>query len=206
MQNPAIPETKDNGRVLTALQDGEVQVAAGTAWLWARPEFAESVDVLFVDEAGQMSLADVLAVSQAAESIVLLGDPQQLEQPIQGTHPPGVEVSALQHVLGNSETMPADSGLFLNETWRLAPAICQFTSELFYENRLKPRAGLDQQKLTGPSRFAGSGLWFVPAFHEGNQSSSDEEATTVLEIVENLLREGVSWMDMKGEPPFPHPQ
>src|SRR5439155_23230100 len=108
--NPAIPETKNNQYVLAALQSGEAQVAAGTAWLWARPEFAESLDVLFVDEAGQMSLADVLAVSQAAKNIVLLGDPQQLEQPLQGTHPPGVAVPALQHVLGTNQTMPPDSG------------------------------------------------------------------------------------------------
>jgi hypothetical protein len=68
--------------------------AGGTAWLWARPEFEDAVDVLFVDEAGQMSLANVLAVSHAAKSIVLLGDPQQLEQPQQGSHPEGTDVSA----------------------------------------------------------------------------------------------------------------
>jgi uncharacterized protein len=198
VQNPAIPETKNNDRVLTALLEGEAQLAAGTAWLWARPEFADSVDVLFVDEAGQMSLADVLAVSQAAESIVMLGDPQQLEQPIQGTHPPGVDVSALQHVLGSNQTMPTDAGLFLSETWRLSPAICQFTSELFYENRLKPREGLDRQKLTGPTRFSGAGLWFVPADHRGNQSSSGEEVDIVVEIVRDVLHPGVQWTDMHG--------
>jgi uncharacterized protein len=198
-QNPSIPETTNNGRALTALQNGEAQIAAGTAWLWSRPEFAEAVDVLFVDEAGQMSLADVLAVSQAAKSIVLLGDPRQLEQPIQGTHPPGVDVSALQHVLGSNETMPADAGLFLSETWRLAPSICRFTSELFYENRLKTRDGLERQILIGETRFAGSGLWFVPAIHDGNQSDSDEEADIVVGIVNDLLKPAVSWMDMKGE-------
>src|SRR5207247_2733071 len=121
--NPAIPETKNNQHVLAALQSGEVQVAAGTAWLWARPEFAESLDVLFVDEAGQMSLADVLAVSQAARNIVLLGGPQQLEQPLQGTHPPGVAVSALQHVLGANQTMLPDSGLVSSDTWRFGPSV-----------------------------------------------------------------------------------
>src|SRR5262249_35925068 len=199
VQNPAIPETKNNDRVLTALLEGEAQLAAGTAWLWARAEFFESVDVLFVDEAGQMSLADVLAVSQAARSIVMLGDPQQLEQPIQGTHPPGVDVSALQHVLGSNPTMPADAGLFLSETWRLSPAICQFTSELFYENRLKPREGLDRRKLTGPTRFSGAGLWFVPADHRGNQSSSREEVEIVVEIVRDVLQPGVRWTDMHGD-------
>jgi superfamily I DNA and/or RNA helicase len=181
------------------LQEGEAQLAAGTAWLWARPEFVDSVDVLFVDEAGQMSLADVLAVSQAAKGFVMLGDPQQLEQPIQGTHSPGVDVSALQHVLGTNQTMPADSGLFLSETWRLSPSICQFTSELFYENRLKARQGLDRQKLTGPARFVGAGLWFVSTSHEGNQSSSDEETDIVVEIVRDLLQSGVEWRDLNYE-------
>jgi len=195
-----IEETKDNAAVLEALQSGEAQLAAGTAWLWAREEFEESIDVLFVDEAGQMSLADVLAVSQAAKRIVLLGDPQQLEQPLQGTHPPGVAVSALQHILGEAETMPRERGQFLAETWRLSPAICNFTSELFYEGRLKPHDGCDLQKLAGPTRFEGSGLWFVPVNHEGNQSRSKEETTIVAEIVDELLRSKVTWIDSEGEP------
>jgi len=198
-KNPEIPETTSNERVLAALEMGEAELAAGTAWLWARREFAESIDVLFIDEAGEMSLADVLAVSQAAKSIVLLGDPKQLEQPLQGTHPPGVEASVLQHILGSNETMPANSGLFLSETWRLVPSICNFTSELFYESRLKPRDDLENQSLTGPTRFAGSGLWFVPAVHEGNQNSSSEEADLVAEITRDLLQPAVCWVDVKGE-------
>ena len=98
-----------------------ISVLGGTAWLWAREEFAASVDVLFVYEAGPMSLANALAVSPAAGSLVLLGDPQQLEQPQKGSHPDGVEISALEHVLGGAATMPEGRGLFLPETWRLAP-------------------------------------------------------------------------------------
>jgi len=199
VQNAAIPETTDNKRVLTALLNGEADIAAGTAWLWARPDMAEAVDVLFVDEAGQMSLADVMAVSQGAKNLVLLGDPQQLEQPIQGTHPPGVAVSALQHILGESETMPPTLGLFLDETWRLAPPICALTSELFYSGRLKSHDGLDRQDLRGPTRFAGSGLWFVPVAHDGNQSSSHEEVSVIEELVRDLLRPGVTWINRKGE-------
>jgi uncharacterized protein len=196
--HPRIPESTSNEYVLAALLDGDVQIAAGTAWMWAREEFAESLDYLFVDEAGQMSLADVLAVSQAAKNLVLLGDPQQLEQPVQGTHPPGVAVSALQHILGDHETMPPDKGIFLSETRRLAPAICEFTSELFYEGRLKSHAGLERQVLRGPTSFAGAGLWYAPVFHEGNQTSSDEEADAVVEIVEDLLQPGVVWIDSNG--------
>jgi uncharacterized protein len=198
IRNPSIAETTENSPVFEALESGEAHLAAGTAWLWAREEFEGSIDVLFVDEAGQMSIADVLAVSQAAKRIVLLGDPQQLEQPLQGTHPPGVAVSALQHILGDAATMPAERGRFLAETWRLAPAICDFTSEVFYEGRLKPHAGCDLQRITGPTQFAGSGLWFVPVDHEGNQNSSDEETTIIASIVQDLLQSNVGWIDMKG--------
>ena len=124
---------------LEKLESGEAQVAAGTAWLWAREEMAGSVDVLFVDEAGQMSLANVLAVSPAAKSVVLLGDPQQLDQPQKGVHPPGAEVSALAHLLNGRATIGTDQGLFLSETWRLHPDVCAFTSEVFYDGRLVSR-------------------------------------------------------------------
>ena len=94
--------SEQRGRARRPARPAKSNVLGGTAWLWARPEFAEAVDVLFVDEAGQMSLANVLAVSQAAESIVLLGDPQQLEQPQKGSHPDGVNASALQHILAST--------------------------------------------------------------------------------------------------------
>ena len=124
-----------------------VNVGGGTAWLWSRPDAFESLDVLFVDEAAQMSLANVLAVAQAAKTVVLLGDPQQLDQPMKGTHPEGTDVSALDHILGGAHTVPPDSGLFLEETWRLHPAICAFTSELFYDSKLRSKAGLDAQVI-----------------------------------------------------------
>src|SRR5712664_3378020 len=91
---------KNNEEAWEALRGGKANVVGGTSWLWCPEEAFEAVDVLFIDEAGQVALADVIAVSQAAKNLVLLGDPQQLERPLQGTHPPGVAVSALQHVLG----------------------------------------------------------------------------------------------------------
>ena len=181
------------------LQTGAAQVAAGTAWLWARQEFIEAVDVLFVDEAGQLTLADVLAVSQAAESLVLLGDPQQLGQPLQGSHPEGTDVSALEHLLGEHKTILPEQGLFLDQTWRLHPDVCAFTSELFYEGRLTSRPNLDRQVLDGPTPFAGAGLWFVPVPHEGNQSSSPEEVQRVVELVSGLTGGGVHWTDRTGD-------
>ena len=194
-QHASIVETKDNVEVLSEIASGAAQVAAGTGWLWAREDFFEAVDVLFVDEAGQLTLADVLAVSQAARSVVLLGDPQQLGQPLQGSHPEGTEVSALQHILGEHKTMPSEQGLFLDQTWRLHPRVCAFTSELFYEGRLHPRPNLDRRVLDGPTPFAGAGLWLVPVAHQGNQSSSPEEVERVVGLVADLTAGGVGWTD-----------
>jgi predicted RecB family nuclease len=170
-------------------------VAGGTAWFWARADAADSVDVLFVDEAAQMSLANVLAVSQAARTIVLLGDPQQLEQPMQGSHPEGADVSALHHLLNGEQTISRKRGLFLAETWRLHPDICAFTSELFYERRLHSRPGLERQKVRAAGDFGGSGLRYLAVPTEGNQSSSPEEADRVREIVRKLIDSGASWID-----------
>jgi len=191
----AILETKDNADIAAWLQGGRVNVAGGTAWLWARPEYEGSVDVLVVDEAGQMSLANVLAVSPAGNSLVLLGDPSQLEQPQKGTHPEGTDRSALEHVLGDHQTMPKGRGIFLAQTWRLPPAICDFTSEVFYEGRLHPRPGLERQRLVGPPPFNGAGLWTVAVEHEGNQTSSDEEVEAAERIVELLLGGKTHWTD-----------
>ena len=189
---------RDNVAPLLALQEG-AQVVAGTSWLWAREEYKEAVDVLFVDEAGQMSLANVLAVSQGAKSVVLLGDPQQLEQPLKGSHPEGAEASALEHLLGGAKTMPRDRGLFLEQTRRLHPKLCRFTSEVFYEGLLQPLPGLERQKLSGHAWLGEAGLWFVPVKHEGNQNSAPEEVERIAEIVDSLLRPEVTWTDAEGK-------
>ncbi len=175
------------------------QVAAGTAWLWGRPEAFESVDVLFVDEAAQMSLANVLAVSQAAPSLVLLGDPRQLDQPTQGTHPDGTGVSALDYILDGQQTISADRGLFLGETWRLHPTICAFTSEVFYESRLVPIKGLELQEVRSQGRIHGAGLRYMPVEHRGNQNSSPEEAEEIARLVAAILSSATTWVDRHGK-------
>jgi predicted RecB family nuclease len=189
---------KKNEEALDAIRTN-CAVGGGTSYFWARPDARRSVDVLFIDEAAQMALANVLAVAQAAQSIVLLGDPRQLEQPIQGSHPDGVGVSALDHVLGHHATIPADRGLFLDETWRLHPLICAFNSELFYEGRLKSRPGLEQQKIKINSGLNGSGLRYLPVNHDGNQSSSPEEADAIHDLIGDILGSGATWIDRKGD-------
>lgn len=189
---------KGNETPLEALQSNATDVLGGTAWLWSRPEYAGAVDVLFVDEAGQMSLANVLAVSQAAKNIVLLGDPQQLDQPRKGSHPEGVSVSALQHILGNDKTMPPERGIFLPITWRLPPSVCAFTSELFYENRLASKDGLQRQRLRGVGELDGSGLWIAEVAHDGNQTSSQEEIEALARLIGRLTAPGAKWIDEDG--------
>ncbi|PDT73056.1 TM0106 family RecB-like putative nuclease [Bradyrhizobium sp. C9] len=195
---PGLQQTTENPDFIDGLSN-DCQVGGATSWFWARPDASGIVDVLFVDEAAQMSLANVLAVSQAAESIVLLGDPRQLEQPIQGSHPDGVAVSALDHVLGEHATIEADHGLFLEETWRLHPDICSFTSELFYESRLRSRVGLERQEIRSSSRVNGAGLRYLAVQHDGNQNSSPEEAEEIKRLVDEILSSKASWVDSTGK-------
>jgi len=108
---------KGNDAPLAAFEDGEANVMGGTAWHWAREEYASSVDVLFVDEAGQMSLANVLAVSQAANSVVLLGDPQQLDQPEKASHPDGVGCVGPGPRAGRPRDDAASAGTTAGSRW-----------------------------------------------------------------------------------------
>ena len=189
---------KDYGSLRDALGSGEVDVVGGTAWLWSREEFAESVDVLVIDEAGQLSLANSVAVSGAARSLVLVGDPQQLDQPLQGTHPPGAEASALGHILDGKSTMPPEMGLFLEQTRRLHPDVCRFTSEAFYEGRLTSQPRLARQDLSSPGRLSRTGVRFVPVLHVGNSNESPEEAAVVADLIAELVGDGSTWTDAEG--------
>jgi uncharacterized protein len=184
---------KDNEEALEALRSGKANVVGGTSWLWSPEAAFEVVDVLFIDEAGQMSLADVLAVSQAAKNLVLLGDPQQLERPLKGSHPDGAEKSALEHLLDGHKTISEDLGFLLPESWRLHPQVCKFTSAVFYEDKLSSHAITASRILDGHPWLNGAGLWFVPVEHEGNRNSCPEEVEVVARIAEGLLQPQVRW-------------
>lgn len=173
-------------------------LVAGTAWLWATDHRLDSVDVLVIDEAGQFSLANALAVAPAAPRLVLLGDPQQLNQPQKGLHPPGSEVSVLEHLVDERGILGQDQGLFLAETWRMRPEITAFTSELFYESQLGARPDLDRQRITlaGGARFEGLHLEAVP--HEGNVRESDEETAAVVRLFRRFLAPGTQFTDRHG--------
>ncbi len=177
-------------------RDDRVQVVAGTAWLFARPKWHEALDVLVIDEAGQFSLADALAAGVSARSIILLGDPQQLRQPSQGHHPPGVDVSVLEHVLGPHETVPDDVGIFLDVTYRMHPTVTNYISAIAYEGKLQAHESCQMQALHGDPPWPVAGLVYVPVPHAGNRTASPEETDAVAAVLHTLL--GRPWTDQSG--------
>ena len=188
----------DSPAVLEGLiRNDEVNVVAGTAWLFSREAMDGAVDCLVVDEAGQLSLANVLAVATAADSLILVGDPAQLSQPSKGTHPAGAGASALGHILGDDATISADQGVFLDRTRRLHPDICGFISELAYEGRLSSFPSTALQSIGGDDQLAGSGLRWLGIEHTGNRTSSEEEAAAICGLVRSLIGRG--WTDQRGQ-------
>ena len=185
-----------NGDIEAAIAARQVDVVAGTPWLFAREGMTNSVDYLFIDEAGQMSLANAVAIGTSARNIVLLGDPGQLAQPSQGIHPPGAGCSALEHLLGESATIPSDRGLFLSTSFRLHPDVCDFISEAFYEHRLESATDCAVQQISGGPILGGTGLRYWPAEHVGNRISSTEEADLIVEGIHALI--GREWTGPKG--------
>ncbi len=157
----------------------------------------DTVDVLFVNQAGQMSLADAAAASLCARNLVWLGDPQQLDQPLQGTHPPGAERSVLAHVLNGAQVMPKEFGLFLDGSWRLHPGISTYTSEVFYEGKLHSHPGRDLLDLDGVAPLSGTGIRFLPVLHTGQTNESPEEAAR---LVRDLLSSNPSYTEASGAP------
>jgi uncharacterized protein len=187
--------TNNNNEIAKCLSD--YQIIAGTSFMWAREEFYESVDFMIVDEAGQLALIDTIALSQAASNLILLGDPNQLQQPQQGVHPAGTQVSALEHILSGNQTIQRDQGIFLETTWRMHPAINEIVSELFYQNRLRAESHLDRQQLSGNPKYQ-AGLSLLEINHEGNSSSSSEEALLITELVTELCRGSLTYTSDEG--------
>ncbi len=189
---------KDNDVARDSLAEGAVDVLGGTTWLWSREDMIGSVDVLFIDEAGQMSFADAVAASLCTRNLVLIGDPQQLDQPLQGTHPPGAERSVLAHVISGERVMPDQFGLFLDGSWRLHPDISFYTSEVFYEGRLHSHPGRESLYLLGVPPLSGTGIRFLPVPHSGQTSESPEEASEVAQLVRGLLSSDPTYTDAEG--------
>ncbi len=172
--------------------DGDFNVIAGTTWLFASQAMRDHpVDVLVVDEAGQLGLADTVAATISATNVILLGDPQQLPQVSQATHPSGAGASALEHLLGDELTVPPDRGVLLEETWRMHPDVCAFISDVMYGGKLRSHSSCGGQSAAGQT-----GLRWLRAVHKGCSTESPEEAAIVVAKVEELL--GQPWTDQHG--------
>ena len=178
---------------------GDYALVAGTAWLFARPEHRQAFDLIFVDEAGQFALANAAAVALAANSMVLLGDPQQLPQVNQAQHPGGSGASVLEHILDGANTLTPEQGVLLTETWRMHPEVCRFVSERSYDSRLRSRPECERQRIDASSGvLSGVGLRTLEVEHEGRSQASPEEADAIAAACRDLLAD-TSVTDAAGE-------
>jgi predicted RecB family nuclease len=191
--DPYVSKLGDAARVVSVTTNEEAldernRLVSGTPWLFSRPDAQGAFDVLVVDEAGQLALADAIACARAADNLVLLGDPLQLAQVSQGSHPPGIGRSVLEHLLGDRLTIPPERGIFLPQSYRMHPAICEFISNAVYEGRLDSVAGNEVNAVTSPG-LHGSGLRCIAVEHAGNRRESVEEANAIVTAITSL-REG----------------
>jgi predicted RecB family nuclease len=192
-------ETRFPGRCISSVDDktqlldswsAGAQLIAGTAWLFADEGLTQQLDYLFVDEAGQVSVANLVAMGMSARNIVLMGDQMQLSQPVKGVHPGRSGDSTLDYLLDGKATLPADCGIFLGQTWRMHPDVCSFISEAVYDGQLTSVPGTEKQRLLldgNRSEIPTAGLYFCPVVHDANGQSSPEEVAAVRELFEYFL-------------------
>lgn len=193
------PETHFGGRFIQdvfAADEVDLrshQLIAGTAWLFSEPGLDQCLDYLFVDEAGQVALANLVAMGTSAKNIVLLGDQMQLGQPIQGVHPGRSGESTLEYLLGETATIAPDQGIFLKTTWRMHPDACRLISEMVYDARLEPEAHTVNQFLLLNSdahpALVPAGVRFLPVNHDACSQQSAEEAELIKTLMECLLQQ-----------------
>ena len=171
----------------------KASIVGGTAWLFCRPEMADQFDYLFIDEAGQVSLANLFGMSMSAKNIVMIGDPCQLPQVIQASHPEPASLSCLEWMLGASRLVEPEKGIFLEETWRMHPKLCKYISEQFYEGRLHANPDTVHQAVLTPS-LPEAGAYHVPVTHqEPRMQHCEEEGQAINSVIVRLLKG--SWRD-----------
>lgn len=193
------PETPYNGRLIkdcfsnADAMGGTYALIAGTAWLFADPDLERKLDYLFIDEAGQVSLAYLVAMGTSARNIILLGDQMQLGQPVHGVHPGRSGESSLEYLLDDHAAVPEDRGIFLGTTWRMHDDVCRFISDAVYDGRLKPDPKNRNQRLVLAKNYhpaiAPTGIRFIPVQHEGCAQRSEPEGEVVKAILESLLKQ-----------------
>lgn len=186
---------KDKVDVWALAQTGGY-IIGGTAWIFSRPAAqALGLDLLVIDEAGQFALANAIACAGAARNVLLLGDPQQLPQVTQAAHPEAMEASVLEHIIGGHATMPPDRGYFLDETYRMHPALTRAVSDLQYEGRLRSAPVTSLRHLDGVP----PGVIAIPVQHQDNTTSSPQEAAAIVDLVRGLI--GTIWTPARDNSP-----
>ncbi len=197
--HPARWQQIDSGHYAAFLADTPGCVIGGTAWDFANPARVPpgSLDLLVIDEAGQFCLANTIAVAPATANLLLLGDPQQLPQVSQGTHPEPVDTSALEWLVDGQRTLPDERGYFLDRSYRMHPAVCGAVSALSYDGRLHSHT-----ERTAARRLDGHrpGVRVLAVAHQGNSTESPEEAAEIAAEIERLL--GATWTDEHGARPL----
>lgn len=166
-------------------------VLGGTAWVFARDDMADRFDYLFIDEAGQVALANVIAMAQSARNIVLLGDQMQLGQPTQATHPGDSGLSVLDYLMKHEQVVPEDKGVLLNRSYRMHQDVLDFISNMVYRGRLEADEANQNQRIDVTETEMvrkHSGIEFHPVEHDGNTVSSDEEADYIAQLYQQLLQ------------------
>jgi uncharacterized protein len=175
--------------------DGSAALVGGTAWVFSREELEGRFDYLFVDEAGQVSLANAVAIGQSARNLILVGDQMQLAQPIQGSHPGETGLSCLEYLLHGHATVPPEIGVFLGRSRRMHSDVCRFVSEAVYEGRLGSIPETERHRVIrgGDTVLvpAETGIVWVPVKHDGCSQSSEEECEAIAAIVPELLARNV---------------
>ena len=169
-------------------------VIGGTAWDFANDSRVPTahLDLLAIDEAGQFSLGNTIAVARSARNLLLLGDPQQLGQVSTGSHPEPVDASALGWLMEGHDVLPAEYGYFLERTHRMHPAVCRVVSALSYDNRLVAHPKTAARTLAGHA----PGVRTLLVDHEGNSTASAEEAVEIADQIAGLI--GTPWTDETG--------
>jgi len=176
----------------TAADNYQGGLIGGTAWLFSRPDMEGRLDYLFIDEAGQVSIANLAGMCQSTRNLVLIGDQMQLGQPTQGVHPGESGQSLLEYLLRDHAVVPDDLGIFLDQTWRMHPDVCRFISQMVYEGNLKshPKTAhriIKNSEQDGHLEDRRAGILFSAVEHAGNTQASDEEVERIAVLTRELL-------------------
>ena len=184
----------DNSKV--SAEVARHHIVAGTSFLFTSTAMRGQVDILFIDEAGQLSLADTLGASLSTRNLVLVGDPQQLKQPTKAAHPGHSGLSGLEFINQEADVVPPNYGVLLNTTRRMHPSITSFISEQVYEGKLHSEKTCSLQRIGGDDDFAGTGLRWVPVAHVGRSTYSSEECDVIVGLYYQMI--GRSFTDKEG--------